>query len=588
MIRRVWSSLEKFREPRFDLVGMGVVSANRGAESSETDSTNGLGKSTLLRIIQFALGSDLSRDRVLNHPELSGVTFGMDLAFNGGTIVISRNTATPTKIRVSKDFLADLPLDFEIDGHDAVINLDAWRLALAYCFLPDALVDRASNTFAPTFRELAVYFVRLGKEAYADPQQAFHNQKGASKRLAVSYLLGLNWTAQRSLHDLLSERERVSTALNAVSEAAEVSDDESIGELEAERVVRERALEKRQEEIANFNLRSDYHDLEQRLNIADKTLHELVNDNYADRRLLQYYRESAVEAPLFDANRPVSLLQDAGAVFKSDALRSLDEVAAFHSQVYRNRAEFLAGELNRLTGAIARRDRLIDGAAASKAQLLKALSASGALETLIELQRTTSEMAANLEGLKAKIDERKRFDRRKDELTASIGAARTLLKHDLDQRRGLVDESIELFAEYTRALYGKSARLGVDVKDAGYKFTFSIDRQGSDGVDQMVVFCFDLMVATLRSRRGAPFKILIHDSSLFADVDPRQYGLALQLAADVSAGEGFQYICCLNEGTVPRDHLGELDLETLTRLRLTDDGPEGRLLGVKLSPREVA
>ncbi|WP_296174263.1 DUF2326 domain-containing protein [uncultured Brevundimonas sp.] len=137
-------------------------------------------------------------------------------------------------------------------------------------------------------------------------------------------------------------------------------------------------------------------------------------------------------------------------------------------------------------------------------------------------------------------------------------------------------------------LYGRAGRLGIDVGQAGYSLTFSIDRQGSDGVDQMVVFCFDLMVATLRARRDAPFKTLVHDSSLFADVDPRQFGLALQLAASVALREGFQYICCLNEGAVPNGHLGPLELTQLVKLHLSDDGDAGRLLGLRLPPLDVA
>lgn len=124
-------------------------------------------------------------------------------------------------------------------------------------------------------------------------------------------------------------------------------------------------------------------------------------------------------------------------------------------------------------------------------------------------------------------------------------------------------------------------------KNGRYKFSFAIDRQGSDGVDQMVVFCFDLVVATLRARREAHFLSLVHDSSMFADVDQRQYGLALQLAHRVSTAEGFQYICSLNVGALPRDHLVDLELDPLIVLRLSDDGDKGRLLGKRLKPRET-
>jgi uncharacterized protein YydD (DUF2326 family) len=65
-------------------------------------------------------------------------------------------------------------------------------------------------------------------------------------------------------------------------------------------------------------------------------------------------------------------------------------------------------------------------------------------------------------------------------------------------------------------------RLGVDVGPEGYSFSFTIDREGSDSVDQMVVFCFDLTVATIFAKLGRGFPVLVHDSTLFADVDPRQ------------------------------------------------------------------
>jgi len=587
MILRVWSDLPTFHEARFDRVGMNVVLANRGEDSKETESTNGLGKTTLLRIIHFVLGADLPQDKVLSHPDLVGVTFGMDLEIDGETAVISRNTGSPKKVSVTRGFLAGLSLDYESVGGDvAVVDLDSWRCALSARLAPEAKLSEQPLAFSPTFRELVYYFIRIGKAALADPQVAYSNQAGASKRLVTSFLLGLNWPIQRELHNRLDERQRLNSALKVLREAAESADEKSIGDLEAGRVVLETALASRRKEIAAFNLRADYHELEDNLSSADRRLHDLINENYSDRRLLRYYEESAQEAPLFDSNRPVAILRDAGAVFQPQTLRTLDDVVDFHRQLYQNRAEFLAAEVSRLRRQVAERDLKIDAASNEKSDLLRVLSASGALETLIELQRTATNLGAELEALKARIEERKRFDRRKDEVTAEIGHIRTLLKQDLDDRRELLDEAIGLFAEYTQALYGVPGKLSVDVQDNGYRFTFSIDRQGSDGVDQMVVFCFDLMVATLRARRNSKFLSLVHDSGLFADVDPRQYGLALQLAAKTSAVEGFQYVCCLNIGALPQGHLGDLDLVSDAKLRLSDDGDAGRLLGLRLPPRE--
>jgi uncharacterized protein YydD (DUF2326 family) len=585
MIIRIWSDLPSFRAVSFE-DGMNVVLADTNADSDETESTNGLGKTTLLRIIHFCLGSDLAKDRCLSHPDLHGVTFGLEFATPGFVCTVERSTASPKQVDVSWDFVADLSLDAERVGDIARLGIEEWKCALSARLAPEAKLPGEPFKFSPAFRELAYYFIRVGKDAFVDPQTAFSGQRGPSKRIATSFLLGLNWPVQRELHQLQETRSSVGVALKALADVAEADNEKSIGDLEADRVVLEETLVVREREVSEFNLREDYHELEAQLQSLDSEIHALLNENHADTRLLAYYRESANEVPLFDGNQPVAILEDAGALFRPEALRSLEDVAEFHRQVYANRKQFLSAEISRLQDRILIRNGALSRATTAKTGVLKAMSSSGALDALIALQRGASEFSIRLEALKARIDERKRFDRRQDELTVQIGHARTLLKQDLDDRRPAVDEGIALFAEYTRFLYRVPGKLGVDVKTAGYQFSFAIDRQGSDGVDQMVVFCFDLVVATLRARRGGKFLSLVHDSSMFADVDQRQYGLALQLAAKVSAAEGFQYICCLNVGALPSDHLGEFDLEAHIRLRLTDDGDPGRLLGKRLSPRD--
>lgn len=585
MINKIWSDLPTFRTVEFS-EGMNIVLADTNADSEETESTNGLGKSTLLRIIHFCFGSDLARDKTLSHPDLHGVTFSLSFCSDDLEFIVHRSTSSPKVVSVTSDFVTGLPIEIERSGNLAVVTVDDWRSALSARFLPEGRLPDEHMKFSPNFRDISYYLIRLGKEAFAEPQTAFRGQSGLSRRVDTSFLLGLNWPLQRQLHSLQETRKSVTAALRAVADVAQSDNERSIGDLEADRVLLEKALLIREKEISEFNLRDDYSDLEKQLQGVDLKIHRLINDNYADGQLLAYYQESAQESPLFDANEPINILREAGALFRPEALRSLNEVADFHRQVYTNRKQFLAAEIKRIRDSIAIRSQEIAEAGNLKSDILKTLSSSGALEALIALQRGVSELSLKLEGLKARIEERKRFDRRKDELTRDISHTRTLLKQDLDDRRDGVDEAIALFGEYTRFLYGVPGKLGVDVNREGYQLTFAIDRMGSDGVDQMVVFCFDLVVATLRARRGGHLRWLVHDSSMFADVDQRQYGLALQLAKRVSDAEGFQYICCLNVGALPRDHLGDMKLDALIRLRLSDDGDAGRLLGTRLKPRE--
>jgi len=587
MIRRVFSDLEHFRETVFE-PGMNVVIADRADGASDTESTNGLGKTTLIRIIQFCLGSDLSKDKVLNHPDLKSVMFGIDFDYLGAVISVKRNTAEDgDRVTVSSSFVDGLDLELigEEDGFKTITTED-WRRVLTLRFLTGRGAGTStSNLGSPSFRELAYYYMRIGKAAFVDPKLVFQGQSGASSRLSVSYLLGLNWGAQKKLDKKRDKSAEVGKAIK-VLKTAEETDLDSLGDLEAERVVMEEAILARQSEVEDFNVRQDYREIEARLIAIDRQLHDLINDNHSDSRLLENYLISSKETPEADATRPIDILRDAGAVFKEEALKSIEQVSEFHEQVYRNRKSFLDTEIANLKKGIKIRSADIRNMTDQKTEVLKILSSSGALDSLVQLQRSLTDMTGNLEALKSRIDERKKFDRQKDALGVEITATRTVLKNDLEDRRDGVDEAVALFARYTSHLYGKPAKLGIEVKTAGYSFHITIDRHGSDGVEQMVVFCFDLMVATLRARRSSAFDTLIHDSALFADVDPRQYGLALQLAYREARTEGFQYICCLNAGALPKEQLGDLPLDTLIRQKLTDDNDHTRLLGVRLSAQE--
>ncbi|MFA7000445.1 MAG: DUF2326 domain-containing protein [Candidatus Paceibacterota bacterium] len=584
MLKKLRSDLSTFNDVSL-MGGMNILLADQAKDSEETESTNGLGKSTFVRIVHFCLGSDFSREKVLDHPELKNVTFYLDFEWRGADYTVARNTSRDKHVHISSDFLNELDIDSKSKGDGfSEIALDDWKDALAERFYPETTIGKKRH--APSFRDIAIYLCRLGKAAYADPQTAFQNQSGAAKRLCVSFLLQLNWLKQREMEAESQKRDQNTAALKALKAAEENFEILSIGDLEAERVALELVLRTKKDEVEKFNVRSDYADLEVGLNQVDRSIHDLINENFSEMRLLDFYRDSAREAPEANPERPLAILRDAGAIFKEEALRTIDEISAFHMSVYRNRREFLKSEIARLAEEIGRRKAQIDRLVARKGQLLQTLNSSGAIDTLIELQRGYTELVVQHEILISKINERKKFDRRDDELSAAIAKIRRTLKSDLEDRRQAVDEVRALFAEFTSVLYKVPGRLSVDVAQAGYRFSFVIDREGSDGVGQMVIFCFDLAVACLWARSKAGLGVLIHDSTLFADVDPRQISSALSLAKKKSEEFGFQYICCLNSGSTSNEHFKNFDIDPFVRLRLTDDSPKGRLLGKQLRPRE--
>ncbi len=123
--------------------------------------------------------------------------------------------------------------------------------------------------------------------------------------------------------------------------------------------------------------------------------------------------------------------------------------------------------------------------------------------------------------------------------------------------------------------------MDIDPK-SGFKFQVDIEREQSNAVSKMKVFCYDLMSAELWSQLAVRPGFLMHDSNIFDGVDERQIARALELGERKSRECGFQYIVCLNSDVVPRNEFKtDCDIDKFVRLRLTDNEPAGRLLGIE-------
>ena len=110
MLKRIRSSIATFNEVPL-LNGMNVILADRAEDSDETESTNGLGKSTFVRIVHFCLGSDFGREKVLSHPQLKGATFFLDFDWNSFECTVSRGTTREKYVRVTSKFIEGLHIE---------------------------------------------------------------------------------------------------------------------------------------------------------------------------------------------------------------------------------------------------------------------------------------------------------------------------------------------------------------------------------------------------------------------------------------------------------------------------------------------
>lgn len=582
MIRQVRSDSESFRTVKFK-EGFNVVLADRTETSSERDSRNGVGKTTLIEIIHFCLGSTLKRGSVLKSPELKNWTFILDLTLNGRDYTISRNTSKPFKIRVKGDF-SDWPIRPEYDRNESTffVKIEDWKKILGYLMFDLSL--EYEMKYAPTFRSLISYFSRKGVGAFQNPFKQYPQQREWDIQVNNAYLLGLNWEYASEFQILKDQENTLRELKKAAKEGLLSGYVGTLGELGAERIRLEDIVQELEGELSDFRVHPQYAAIEEDTNRLTQEIHKKMNQLVITKKILRQYQESFEterEVPIEQVER---IYQEAGLWFSKELKKRMEEVKTFHEQIVINRKTYLHNEIEKLKRKIEYYENEIKKLTNERAKLFEILETHGALEEYRKLNERLIELKQELKEIVNRIENLRRVETGLSELKIKRLELLQRTRQDFEERKPIVEKVIKLFNRKSEFLYSEPGIFSIDITESGYKFKVEIKRARSQGVGYMKVFCYDLMLILLRAHNKDKPGFLIHDSTIFDGVDERQIARAMELAAIEAEKGGFQYICAINSDKVPYNEFSEEFKETFeksVRIRLTDEPPEGGLLGIR-------
>lgn len=576
MIISVTSDQKSFKNVYFES-GFNVVLADRTKDSTKKDTRNGLGKSTLIEIIHFCLGGSLSDEH------LSNWTFTITLELAGQVVSASRNTTTHQRIIIDAD-ATDWEVKPKLNKNTENYEFSApqWN-ALLGSLMFGISPDEESVSYKPAFRGLIAYFMRRGADAYGDPFENHRKQKEPDKQSLNAFLLQLDWTYATDWQKL---KEKVKL-LGDLKRAAQTGIVENmlggtLGDLEAQKVRLEQQIQQERAQLDNFRVHEQYRTIENRANDLTREIHDLENQNVFDAQILEDYKRSIIEEVPPSSDILLKVYDEATVVLPDSIKKRFDDVQDFHTNLLKNRRKFLEAEIDRLTKAIESRRAETAEKSEEKSEYMTILQTHGALEEYTRLQQIHTKSVMRLRQIEQRIENWKRFEQGKSEVAIEKQLLAQRARTDLEERHAQVRKAITLFNENSQFLYQSPGTLAIDITQTGYKFHISIERSKSEGIGNMKVFCYDLMLAELWSKNKNSPGFLIHDSSIFDGVDERQRALALELVEKESRERGFQYICMLNSDMLPTDDFSDgFAINDFVRLRLTDATEDGGLLGIR-------
>lgn len=578
MITSVTANKDTFKSVVFQ-PGLNLILAERAASSTDQDSRNAVGKTTLLQIIHHCLGANLSNH--LRKPMLreEGWEFTLDLTTPSGPVSITRDIANYREAKVRG---VTLPRNIEPetvgDGVQLVSipALNAWLGQQLF----DLPLDKPSK-YCPTFRNLISYFAR--REFEVAPYQFMSGQRAWDRDVHNAYLLGLDWQPFTNLK-LLDDRKAVlRTVKKSIKDGVLRGPQGDPAAMESRRVRIDQEIGELERQLQDFKVHPDYREIEEQASALTAELRNTRNKGFRLRTTLHHYEESLVSEVAPAEGSVVGLFEAAQAELPDEIRKAIEQVEAFHQNVIHNRSEFLREECENLRAKIAENEAEEARIGEERAKALSIIDSFHALDEYNQLHERLADLRHERDKIVEALRQRREIDNTDDEIA---NERRQEISHGRmvhDEREAVRARAIALFNDNSRALYGMRSHGTLEIAfttRGSFSFNVDIQGEGSQGIEKMKIFCFDLMLAQLWAGRGTTPGFVFHDSHIFDGVDDRQKAAALRLAAQQAEEHGFQYICSFNSNDLPgQDLLGELDLATHTRLVLTDEGPQGKLLG---------
>lgn len=562
---------DSFRTVKFNRKGLTLVVGKKTNpnDKDREHSTNGVGKSLLLYLINFCLASSTNDQLKENLP---GWEFTLVFNIKGTDHTASRATDDQESI--------------VFDGTSMKLEEVRTALGKSVFELPDQPIKFL------TFRSLIGLFLRQGKPAYITYSKAWNNETAYSQQLRNCYLLGIDEQLVDKKRELKEEKDRIKSIRSQFKNDSllrEYFQGERDAGLELKDL--EEEIENLESEAKDFRVAKNYEEISVKADETRRRWRMSRNELHSLKSSLKQISSSLSLQPEVSLDEVKNVYEAAKIELPNSVVRKMEEVARFHEDLITSRSTRLTKEKHRIERRISELELEIKGLDSAKDEYYQFLGTHGALqeyETLLNTLADRRKLASKLSDFQdLKKDCDGRWQRNKLEMSKETVRATEYLASSSDFR-DKINERYRLMAR--RIWPRRTCGLLIENNDGDNKIRFSIDARiqgdASDGTGETKIFCFDMTV--LLGGQNHDLKFLMHDNRLYPGIDHRQRAELFRIAHEFTRERDCQYIATINEenllgmkGVIEPTEFQSL-LESNVVRNLMDDSDEGKLLGITI------
>lgn len=556
-----------FRTIYFNPSGITLIIGKR-AEEKGNNTYNGVGKSFALYLVQFCLAS---KSNLKLSKKLPTWEFYLKFSIEGKDFIVKRSTDNQSKV--------------SLNGEEKSLSEFSEFMLMSIFTIPDG-VTKAS------FRSLISRFLRTRKQEYFKFDNFVYKEQDERALLSNSILLGLNSLLVEKKFLLKEEINKISDFRKAIQSdetfnsffGADNDIDIVIKELEE-------SIQKLEIKISEFEIAEDYSKIEEQSNLLSYQLKESNNQLSLLRETLKNIIKSLhlrtdMSESIFD-----SFIASLESELNIKVSERVSEVKAFHQNLTIGRTHRLNKEKTNILQQINEEERKQKLIASKYDTSLKFLNKYGALDDYVSVNQKLNEDKNALSKITTSIELINAYKKRESEIKLVMAEDNLATEQYLQvEKQGHLAILMDSYRTLTGRFYDdKKGGISVVNNDGQNKLRYKIDVRiqddASDGINEVRIFCFDLLL--LLSQINHNVKFIFHDSRLFANMDTHQRFSALNIASEIG-NKDFQYIASMNQDTLDilkeersAEEYKEIIEENIV-LELNGDNPEGRLLGIHL------
>lgn len=546
-----------------------IVATQKNPELSDRGiTTNGVGKSLIVALIHFCLGS--SKKESLKK-DLSGWSFTLTFKINNTNYTSERQTDKQDKII--------------LNGQEISITKFNKKFG-------NLLFDIPDGTSQLSFRSLLPFFIRPRKSSYS-----YFNNPNAVKndyqiQITNALLLGLDVLLVEEKFKLRKEKDRIRNLVKELNQDDLLKDffnQKKDATLEGQQVQED--IEKLEKDLKSFKVADDYYEINKEADLIKNEIEKARNRITLIENQVQNIDESRKISPDIRRENIEKVYREASLIFKEEALKSLAELEKFYEHLSSNREKRLLDkktELLRLMSELKLKIELKKSELDSK---LKYLDTHQALDIVLKLKDKLADLKAKEENIKRYDALISKYQKAKIQTEKDFITSTEKTQEYLDDAKEIIKSTTDFFRELSKRFYPQ-ATAGITVRnnDGDNQIRYNIDAKikfdGSDGIGNIKLFCYDLTI--LLKGFGHKVNFLFHDSRLLSDTDPRQLAELFKILNDYIKISGKQYVLTLNQNQIDevKKYLTAHEFETIIYqnicLELKDELPEEKLLGVQV------